>query len=106
MIGNAAEYVFDYFDPDYYSNSPSSNPVGPGPGLRFGVNKWLACYGNPNSEFTGAIMTIRGGSWTRPAEECTTTHRRLICSKTDPQPISGSIPVDQDFFVAGFRVVR
>ena len=30
MCGNAAEWVSDYFDPEYYSASPDHNPTGPG----------------------------------------------------------------------------
>jgi formylglycine-generating enzyme required for sulfatase activity len=29
MNDNAAEWVFDYFDPDYYKNGPLKNPKGP-----------------------------------------------------------------------------
>jgi formylglycine-generating enzyme required for sulfatase activity len=42
MAGNAAEYVADWYDKSYYTNSPSSNPTGP-------VN--------------GNYRVIRGGSW-------------------------------------------
>ncbi|MCJ7435290.1 MAG: formylglycine-generating enzyme family protein [Anaerolineales bacterium] len=30
MIGNAAEWVNDWYESDYYSRSPDSNPMGPG----------------------------------------------------------------------------
>ena len=30
MSGNAAEWVRDYYRPDYYENSPIDNPEGPG----------------------------------------------------------------------------
>ena len=33
MSGNAAEYVFDQYDVNYYANSPVQNPTGPGPTL-------------------------------------------------------------------------
>ena len=42
MSGNAAEWVYDYFDEDYYGDSPDSNPKGPA---------------------QGSLKVIRGGSW-------------------------------------------
>jgi len=32
MAGNAFEWVSDWFQDDYYSNSPSANPTGPSSG--------------------------------------------------------------------------
>jgi formylglycine-generating enzyme required for sulfatase activity len=29
MLGNVAEWVYDWYDPDYYAKSPSRNPKGP-----------------------------------------------------------------------------
>ena len=42
MSGNAAEWVADFFDDDYYGDSPTSNPKGPS---------------------RGSLRVIRGGSW-------------------------------------------
>lgn len=42
MIGNVAEWVNDWHDPDYYANSPFSNPSGPS---------------------SGSAKVLRGGSW-------------------------------------------
>jgi len=33
MAGNVSEWVADWFDPDYYSTSPSENPKGPASGM-------------------------------------------------------------------------
>lgn len=54
MTGNAAEWVSDYFDPDYYSYAPDRNPAGP-----------------------EKIMdrVLRGGSFAGPAEFATTFFR-------------------------------
>lgn len=45
MAGNAAEWVSDWYDREYYGKSPERNPEGPGEGER---------------------RVIRGGSWSDP----------------------------------------
>lgn len=42
MLGNVAEWVWDRYDPDYYTSSPSKDPKGPE---------------------TGKFHVIRGGGW-------------------------------------------
>ena len=42
MAGNVSEWVADWYDPNYYQKSPSSNPLGPD---------------------TGEFRVLRGGSW-------------------------------------------
>jgi sulfatase modifying factor 1 len=54
MSGNAAEWVADYFDPDYYAYGSRINPRGPRQILNHG---------------------LRGGSWDSPAEQATTFFR-------------------------------
>ncbi len=54
MAGNAAEWVQDWFDPNYYRSAPSSDPQGPQ---------------------RGAIKSMRGGSWLKPAKSLRTSDR-------------------------------
>ena len=50
MSGNVSEWCYDFYDPDYYSVSPTDNPMGPE---------------------KGQSRVIRGGSWAGPEENCT-----------------------------------
>ena len=46
MAGNVAEWVRDWYDPNYYPTASLTNPTGPE---------------------RGAIKSMRGGSWLKPA---------------------------------------
>jgi formylglycine-generating enzyme required for sulfatase activity len=50
MSGNLREWVNDWYDPQYYANSPSVNPQGPPDPVQL-----------PDGRYAGKIM--RGGSW-------------------------------------------
>jgi formylglycine-generating enzyme required for sulfatase activity len=54
LAGNAAEWVADWFDPNYYRNAPLADPPGPA---------------------RGAIKAMRGGSWLKPAKSLRTSDR-------------------------------
>ena len=54
MAGNAAEWVQDWYDPNYYRSASLSNPSGPE---------------------RGAIKAMRGGSWLKPAVSLRVTDR-------------------------------
>ncbi|WP_181416809.1 formylglycine-generating enzyme family protein [Nitrospira lenta] len=54
LAGNAAEWVQDWYDPNYYRSAPLSNPGGPE---------------------RGAIKSMRGGSWLKPAISLRTSDR-------------------------------
>ena len=54
MAGNAAEWVQDWYDPNYYKSAPLTDPAGPE---------------------RGAIKGIRGGSWLKPAISLRTADR-------------------------------
>lgn len=57
MGGNVLEWCSDWYDPNYYSNSPQANPTGPA---------------------SGTDRVMRGGSWYYDARYCRVSHRDLI----------------------------
>lgn len=61
MAGNAAEWVADTFDPEYYTYAPNRNPPGPDRVLDHG---------------------LRGGSWASPSEHAQTFFRDSSHSAT------------------------
>jgi formylglycine-generating enzyme required for sulfatase activity len=54
LAGNAAEWVQDWYNPNYYTTAPVSDPQGPE---------------------RGAIKAMRGGSWLKPAISLRTADR-------------------------------
>ena len=57
MHGGAWEWCADYYDKDYYVNSPLVDPAGPE---------------------SGRFRTLRGGSWFRYAKYCRNSYRRFF----------------------------
>jgi iron(II)-dependent oxidoreductase len=55
MAGNIGEWVADWYDPDYYGNSPGDNPTGPE---------------------DGKYKVVRGGGW-HSGSYCNRVYRRL-----------------------------
>ena len=56
LAGNVWEWVADWFDSNYYANSPASNPTGPG---------------------SGTYRSMRGGSWMNTGGFMRTTLRGM-----------------------------
>ncbi|CUQ65577.1 formylglycine-generating enzyme family protein [Candidatus Nitrospira inopinata] len=54
MAGNAWEWVFDWYDHDFYKNGPEKNPIGPAKGTE---------------------KVVRGGSWLYVADFLRSAHR-------------------------------
>jgi hypothetical protein len=50
MLGNASEWVFDWYDPNYYQNSPSDDPSGPENGTAHVVRSGSNSTTSRNSE--------------------------------------------------------
>ena len=75
MDGNAAEWVADWFDPNYYRTAPLSDPSGPA---------------------RGAIKAMRGGSWLKPAASLRTSDRDW--GTMDSRPSGTGIRCAKDAF--------
>jgi formylglycine-generating enzyme required for sulfatase activity len=56
MLGNAAEWVQDWYGHDYYAESPAADPTGPG---------------------SGSYRVYRGGCWFELAKYCRSTARKF-----------------------------
>jgi len=85
LSGNAAEYVFDFYDWDFYAISPTENPIGPGPAQPFG-------------KLPDKIALWRGGSWILQSMFCRSAFRGLYPHQVDCSYLNQSF--------GGFRVAR
>ncbi|MCA9942797.1 MAG: SUMF1/EgtB/PvdO family nonheme iron enzyme [Anaerolineales bacterium] len=81
MAGGAAEWVQDWYDPDFYSQP-------------------LPASGYNENDETG-LKVLRGGSWVDPPDQITTT-RRIALSPSDPK----TFVLDESHIGAGFRCAR
>ncbi|NIR46949.1 formylglycine-generating enzyme family protein, partial [candidate division KSB1 bacterium] len=76
LCGNAAEYVFDIFDFQFYGMSPSHNPFGPGPAKPLGR---LPAAGRPLCRDGGPKVVWRGGHWLSDPASCSSAFRGSAC---------------------------
>lgn len=84
LSGNVSEWCWDWYDENYYSQSPSKNPKGPSVG-RF--------QDNANKVVNGTLRTKRGGSFESPASG-------VRCSQR------GFYHPDYSSGILGFRIVK
>jgi formylglycine-generating enzyme required for sulfatase activity len=80
MHGNVAEWCADYYDPNYYKNSPRADPKGPAKGVL------------PTNYHNDFYRVIRGGCWLDEARACRSAYRFR------------AMPHDA-YMLVGFRVV-
>ena len=67
MHGNVAEWCADWFDPEYYFNSPAEDPRGPALGV---VPTGFTNNGNQNF-----FVVVRGGCWLDDGRACRSAYR-------------------------------
>jgi formylglycine-generating enzyme required for sulfatase activity len=84
MHGNLAEWCNDFYDPDYYENSPDKDPLGPPLGI---IATDFDNFGDKNF-----FMVVRGGCWLDDGRACRSAYRFKAMPNTQ-------------YRLIGFRVV-
>lgn len=63
MAGNTIDWLFDWYDPEYYSKSPLHNPIGPVRNIK------RKKHSIPGGWASNLQRSIRGGAWTDASGE-------------------------------------
>lgn len=86
MHGNVSEWCADWYDPEYYWDSPDEDPLGPPFGV---VDTGFTNNGNQNF-----FVVVRGGNWADDGRGCRSAYRYRAQPKTSYRLIGFRVACD------------